>query len=284
MSNNSSVRSGSPGEKLQKILAHSGLGSRREMETWIEQGRVSVDGKIANLGCRVSKSQTIRVDGRVIATSSLKPSRKIILYHKPEGEVCTRSDPRGRPTVFDHLPRIQGGRWISVGRLDFNTSGLLLFTNDGELANLLMHPRYSIEREYAVRVAGDATQKKLSSLLSGVELDDGPAKFLSIKDIGGEGTNHWFHVVLAEGRNREVRRMWEHVGLKVSRLMRIRFAMLTLPRKIKPGRWMPLPDHETRQLLSLVGLTSDKAGKQLRHRNRPARHGRAQLKKPGSKR
>lgn len=256
MSNDPSAKSKASGDKLQKVLAHSGLGSRREMETWIESGRVSIDGKIAPLGSRVLNTQTIRVDGRVISTASLKPRRKIIVYHKPEGEVCTRSDPKGRPTVFDHLPRIKGGRWISVGRLDFNTSGLLLFTNDGELANLLMHPRYGIEREYAVRVAGDATREKLTALQEGVELEDGPAKFQSIKDIGGEGTNHWYHVILTEGRNREVRRMWEHVGLKVSRLMRIRFGMLTLPRKVKPGRWMPLPDHETSQILGLVGLKS----------------------------
>lgn len=257
------------GDKLQKVLAHSGLGSRREMETWIESGRVSIDGKIASLGSRVVNTQTIRVDGRVISTASLKPRRKIIVYHKPEGEVCTRSDPKGRPTVFDRLPRIKGGRWISVGRLDFNTSGLLLFTNDGELANLLMHPRYGIEREYAVRVAGDASKQKLAALKEGVELEDGLAKFQSIRDIGGEGTNHWFHVILTEGRNREVRRMWEHVGLKVSRLMRIRFGMLTLPRKVKPGRWMPLPENETRQILGLVGLSSESSqtGRQGRTRS-----------------
>lgn len=260
MSKISSDKASATGDKLQKVLAHSGLGSRREMETWIESGRVSIDGKIASLGSRVANTQTIRVDGRVISTASLQPRRKIIIYHKPEGEVCTRSDPKGRPTVFDHLPRIRGGRWISVGRLDFNTSGLLLFTNDGELANLLMHPRYGIEREYAVRVAGNVNQQKLTALKNGVELDDGLAKFQSIKDIGGEGTNHWYHVILTEGRNREVRRMWEHVGLKVSRLMRIRFGMLTLPRKIRPGRWMPLPDNEARQILGLVGLSGDQKG------------------------
>ena len=247
------------GEKLQKILAHSGLGSRREIETWIEAGRVSVDGKIVTLGKRVTRSQTIRVDGKVISTARLQPRRKIILYHKPEGEVCTRSDPGGRPTVFDRLPLIRGGRWISVGRLDFNTSGLLLFTNDGELANLLMHPRYGIEREYAVRVAGHVTQEKITTLKDGVELEDGLAKFQSIQDIGGEGTNHWYHVILTEGRNREVRRMWEHVGARVSRLTRIRFGMLTLPRKVRAGRWMHLPDDETRQLLKLVGMSVDRS-------------------------
>ena len=247
------------GEKLQKILAHSGLGSRREIETWIEAGRVSVDGKIVTLGKRVTRSQTIRVDGKVISTARLQPRRKIVLYHKPEGEVCTRSDPGGRPTVFDRLPLIRGGRWISVGRLDFNTSGLLLFTNDGELANLLMHPRYGIEREYAVRVAGHVTQEKITTLKDGVELEDGLAKFQSIQDIGGEGTNHWYHVILTEGRNREVRRMWEHVGARVSRLTRIRFGMLTLPRKVRAGRWMHLPDDETRQLLKLVGMSVDRS-------------------------
>ncbi len=249
------------GEKLQKILAHSGLGSRREMETWIEAGRVSVDGKIVSLGKRVTSSQTIRVDGKVISTARLQPRRKIIIYHKPEGEVCTRSDPKGRPTVFDRLPQIRGGRWISVGRLDFNTSGLLLFTNDGELANLLMHPRYGIEREYAVRVAGNVNQKKITALKDGIELEDGLAKFESIRDIGGEGTNHWYHVILTEGRNREVRRMWEYVGAKVSRLTRIRFGMLTLPRQVRAGRWIYLPDYETKKLLSLVGLHGDQPDK-----------------------
>ncbi|MFV1993197.1 MAG: 23S rRNA pseudouridine(2605) synthase RluB [Acidiferrobacterales bacterium] len=269
------------GEKLQKILAHSGLGSRREMETWIEAGRVSVDGKIVSLGKRVTSSQTIRVDGKVISTARLQPRRKIIIYHKPEGEVCTRSDPRGRPTVFDRLPQIRGGRWISVGRLDFNTSGLLLFTNDGELANLLMHPRYGIEREYAVRVAGNVNHEKITALKNGVELEDGMAKFQSIQDIGGEGTNHWYHVILTEGRNREVRRMWEHVGAKVSRLTRIRFGMLTLPRKIRAGRWMHLPDDETRQLLKLVGMNSDKS-EQASDRSRN-KTGRSRSTRPGSR-
>lgn len=270
MSESTHNKKSAPGDKLQKVLAHSGLGSRREMESWIESGRVSIDGKIATLGSRVLNTQTIRVDGRVISTASLKPSRKILVYHKPEGEVCTRSDPKGRPTVFDHLPRIKGGRWISVGRLDFNTSGLLLFTNDGELANLLMHPSYGIEREYAVRVAGDATPKKINALKEGVELEDGFAKFQSIRDGGGEGTNHWFNVVLTEGRNREVRRMWEHVGLKVSRLMRVRFGMLTLSRKIKPGKWMPLPENETREILGLVGLASESASRGRQGRPRSA--------------
>ena len=270
------------GEKLQKILAHSGLGSRREMEAWIEAGRVSVDGKIVALGKRVTSSQTIRVDGKVISAARLRPRRKIIIYHKPEGEVCTRSDPRGRPTVFDHLPQIRGGRWISVGRLDFNTSGLLLFTNDGELVNLLMHPRYGIEREYAVRVAGNINQEKLAALKNGVELEDGLAKFQSIQDIGGEGTNHWYHVILTEGRNREVRRMWEHVGAKVSRLTRIRFGMLTLPRKIRAGCWMHLPDNETKQLLNLVGLSDhqpDQANSRSRHKAGRSRSGSKPLRK-----
>lgn len=272
------------GEKLQKILAHSGLGSRREMETWIEAGRVSVDGKIVSLGKRVTSSQKIRVDGKVISTARLQPRRKIIIYHKPEGEVCTRSDPKGRPTVFDRLPSIRGGRWISVGRLDFNTSGLLLFTNDGELANLLMHPRYGIEREYAVRVAGNVNQDKIEMLKDGVELEDGLAKFESIRDIGGEGTNHWYHVILTEGRNREVRRMWEHVGVKVSRLTRIRFGMLTLPRQVRAGRCIYLPDSETKQLLSLVGLQGDQPDKNNdRSRNKRGLFKSARSTRPGSR-
>ncbi|MCG6975285.1 MAG: 23S rRNA pseudouridine(2605) synthase RluB [Acidiferrobacterales bacterium] len=242
------------GEKLQKVLARAGVGSRREMERWIEAGRVSIDGSIATLGDRVLPSQTIRVDGQILRHTDSAPRRRILVYNKPEGELCTRSDPNGRPTVFEHLPRIQRGRWITVGRLDFNTSGLLLVTNDGELANKLMHPSSEIEREYAVRVQGEVTDAMARQLKQGVELEDGPAKFTSIRDAGGEGSNHWYHVTLSEGRNREVRRMWDVVGARVSRLIRVRFGPVMLPRGLSKGHWEDLDDDAARQLLATVGL------------------------------
>jgi 23S rRNA pseudouridine2605 synthase len=242
------------GEKLQKVLARAGVGSRREMERWIEAGRVSIDGSIATLGDRVLPSQTIRVDGQILRHTDSAPRRRILVYHKPEGELCTRSDPKGRPTVFERLPRIQRGRWITVGRLDFNTAGLLLVTNDGELANKLMHPSSEIEREYAVRVQGKVTDAMAKQLKQGVELEDGMAKFTSIRDAGGEGSNHWYHVTLSEGRNREVRRMWDVVGARVSRLIRVRFGPVELPRGLKLGHWEDLDDYAARKLLAAVGL------------------------------
>lgn len=242
-------------EKLQKILARAGLGSRREIEKWIEQGRVSVNGAIAKLGDRVTSSVRILVDGRPIAlrpTESLK--RRVLVYHKPVGEMCTRSDPEGRPTVFDHLPLIRQQRWIAIGRLDFNTAGLLLFTNDGELANRLMHPSAEIEREYAVRVLGTVEKPMLSKLRKGVELEDGLANFDSIQDAGGEGANHWYHVTLKEGRNRIVRRLWESQGITVSRLIRVRFGNVQLPRTLRFGRWQELEKDAMENLVKLVGL------------------------------
>ena len=215
------------GEKLQKILARAGQGSRRELETIIAEGRVSVDGKIASLGDRVqvSSATKIRVDGNLI---NLIPTQKeicrVLMYYKPEGELCTRSDPEGRATVFDRLPRLVGSRWIAVGRLDINTSGLLLFTTDGELANRLMHPSREVEREYSVRVFGNVDEAMLQRLRKGVQLEDGPANFKQIKVVGGTGINQWFDVTLTEGRNREVRRLWESQGVEVSRLIRIRVA------------------------------------------------------------
>lgn len=226
-------------EKLQKALARAGLGSRRQIERWIEQGRVSVDGERAKLGDRVEPTQTVRVDGRTIPIDTLLRTR-VLAYHKPEGEVCTRSEPQGRPTVFRHLPRLRGGRWVAVGRLDINTSGLLLLTTDGDLANRLMHPSQGIEREYAVRVFGKVDTETLRRLKTRVELEDGPARFHSIRDVGGKGENHWYHVTLKEGRRREVRRLWEAVGVKVSRLVRIRFGPVSLPRDLRAGHWEEL--------------------------------------------
>ncbi|MDH5634169.1 MAG: 23S rRNA pseudouridine(2605) synthase RluB [Gammaproteobacteria bacterium] len=261
------------GEKLQKVLAHAGLGSRRELERWIEEGRVSVDGKVVQLGARVLPNQTIRVDGHIVHLERKAPRRRILVYNKPEGEICTRSDPQGRPTVFESLPRLHNGRWVSVGRLDVNTGGLMLFTTDGELANRLMHPRYEIEREYAVRIHGEVSQQMLQVLRKGVELDDGLASFNSISDRGGEGSNHWYHVTLNEGKNREVRRLWESQGLQVSRLTRVRFGPINLSRQVRQGRWQDLDEAQIQVLYQLVGLRAEAAP-----RSKPAR-----ANKPGKR-
>jgi len=242
-------------EKLQKILAQAGLGSRRQLEEWIAAGRVSVNGRIAKLGDRAEATDRILVDGRPVRLKSEEDfKRRVLVYHKPEGVVCSRSDPEGRPTVFEHLPLLRGQRWVIVGRLDLNTSGLLLFTNDGELANRLMHPSYEIEREYAVRVLGKVEPAMLKRLQQGVELEDGLAKFEQIIDAGGTGANHWYHVVLKEGRNREVRRIWESQEVKVSRLIRVRYGMITLPRMLRPGRWAELPADQLNELLKMIKM------------------------------
>lgn len=241
------------GEKLQKVLARTGLGSRREMERWIEEGRVSVDGKAATLGDRVEAHARITVDGRSIDTSPAKETR-CILYHKPTGEVCSRSDPQGRRTVFQRLPKLKSGRWISIGRLDYNTSGLLLFTTDGELANALMHPSSNIEREYMVRVMGEVKPEMLERMVEGVMLEDGVARFTDIVDGGGDGINHWFYVVIMEGRNREVRRLWESQGLTVSRLKRVRYGEVFIPSRVKQGQWVELEPKEVKSLYRMAGL------------------------------
>jgi len=245
-----SVRSG---EKLQKVLARTGLGSRREMERWIEQGRVTVDGRVAGLGDRVDDRSRIAVDGKPLGRAPAGETR-CILYHKPVGEVCTRNDPQGRRTVFDRLPGLKSGRWISIGRLDYNTSGLLLFTTDGELANALMHPSANIEREYMVRVMGEVDEAALQRLLDGVLLEDGVARFTDIQDGGGDGINHWFYVVIMEGRNREVRRLWESQGLTVSRLKRVRYGEVFIPPKVKQGQWVELEPKEIKSLYRMAGL------------------------------
>jgi 23S rRNA pseudouridine2605 synthase len=241
------------GEKLQKVLARTGLGSRREMERWIEQGRVTVEGRPARLGDRVDDRARIAVDGRPLDRPPAQETR-CILYHKPTGEVCSRSDPQGRRTVFERLPKLKSGRWISIGRLDYNTSGLLLFTTDGELANALMHPSSNIEREYMVRVMGEWDQSMLERLLDGVMLDDGIARFADIQDGGGDGINHWFYVVLMEGRNREVRRLWESQGLTVSRLKRVRYGEVFIPSKVKQGQWVELQPKEVKSLYRMAEM------------------------------
>ncbi len=244
-------------EKLQKVLARAGLGSRREIERWIEQGRVSIDGEGAKLGDRVDPRQIIRVDGNVVPRARITPGRRVLAYHKPVGEVCTRSDPQGRPTVFDHLPRLHSGRWVAVGRLDINTAGLLLLTTDGELANRLMHPSQEIEREYAVRVLGKVSDTMLRRLKTGVEMVDGTSRFDSIRVVGVEGTNTWYHVTLKEGRKREVRRLWEAVDARVSRLIRIRYGPVILPRSLRPRHWEELDRPAIAALLAATGLTRE---------------------------
>ena len=246
------------GEKLQKVLARAGLGSRRELEHWITDGRITVNGVVAKLGDRVQTGQDIRVDGHSLSAGARHGTRRrVIIYSKPEGQVCTMADPEGRPTVFDHLPVLRNARWIVIGRLDFNTQGLLLFTTDGELANKLMHPSSEIEREYAVRVLGNVDADMLTRLRAGVQLDDGPAHFDDIRDAGGEGANHWYHVTLKEGRNREVRRLWEAVGVKVSRLIRVRFGPVALPRMLRPGRWEEMDADVMTALIESVGLAPE---------------------------
>jgi 23S rRNA pseudouridine2605 synthase len=242
------------GEKLQKVLARTGLGSRREMERWIESGRVLIDGRQAKLGDRVDAEAAISVDGKVITTGESGKTR-VLLYHKPPGEVSSRKDPEGRKTVFDKLPKLKNGRWISVGRLDYNTSGLLLFTTDGELANALMHPSSNIEREYMVRVKGEVTQDTVERLLDGVMLEDGVARFTDIVDGGGEGRNHWYYVVIMEGRTREVRRLWESQDCVVSRLKRTRYGNVFIPPKVKQGMYVELEKKEVRDLYNIAGLT-----------------------------
>lgn len=255
-----------PGERLQKVLAEQGLGSRREIEAWIRIGRVRVNGQVATLGDRITPLDRVRVDGQEIRR---RPRREedlqIIAYHKPEGEMVTRRDPEGRPTVFRHLPRPKTGRWIAVGRLDINTSGLILFTTDGELANRLMHPSRELEREYAVRILGQVPDGTLDRLTSGITLEDGPAHFDAVSARGGTGANTWYHVVLKEGRNREVRRLWEAADCQVSRLIRVRYGNVELGRRLFPGNWRPLLDDERKLLLSLAGMESEPRKPRLRN-------------------
>ncbi len=247
-----SVSSGGSAERLQKVLAREGLGSRRDLERSIFEGQALINGKVASLGDKVSPGDKIVFQGREIFYQPSHSTPQIMVYHKPAGEICTQKDPEGRPSVFDRLPACSEGRWVMVGRLDFNSSGLLMFTNSGELANQLMHPRYQIEREYAVRIFGELSEDDIDRLLKGVRLEDGMARFLRITFAGGEGKNHWYHVVLTEGRNREIRRMFEEVGFTVSRLIRIRFGTVALPPTLVQGKRALLPDNQVLKLMSLL--------------------------------
>ncbi len=243
--------------RIQKLLATAGLGSRRQIEQWIREGTVFVNGRIAKLGERC------RIDDRVVINGHLINLRKraqvatrVLLYHKPEGEVVSRRDPEGRPVVFTQLPRPATGRWITIGRLDVATSGLLLVTTNGELANRLMHPRRELEREYAVRIFGHVSEETLKRLVEGVRLEDGPARFDRLESVGGENANQWFHVVVKEGRNRLVRRLWESQGLTVSRLIRLRYGEIRLPPRLKARTFIELTADELADLMSSVGLAA----------------------------
>ncbi|MGE5338270.1 MAG: 23S rRNA pseudouridine(2605) synthase RluB [Gemmatimonadota bacterium] len=271
-------------EKLHKVLADAGIGSRRDMEELIIAGRVSVNGQPAHVGQRVMPNDQVRVNGKPLQLRLRGAGRppRVLLYHKPAGEIVSQDDPEHRPTVFDNLPKISGGRWVAVGRLDFNTEGLLIFTTSGELANRLMHPRYEVEREYAVRVFGELTDEQRQRLLDGVELEDGVARFARIDDAGGQGSNHWYRVTIAEGRNREVRRMFELVGLEVTRLIRTRFGAVQLPRTLSRGRYQELAPEWVQAWTHDLGINADElrsrppgqgGQKQGGRRNKPPRQG-----------
>ena len=267
-------------DKLQKLLAHAGYGSRREIEKWIGDGRITVNGKRAKLGDRAESSDRILVDGKItyLANRSNEPI-KALIYHKPEGQICSRKDPKGRPTIFENLPSIPNGRWVSVGRLDINTSGLILLTNNGELANKLMHPSTGLEREYLVRIRGEATPDTVKLLTqTGVNIDGRPARFDSVTqaDMSEEGTNHWYRVIIREGRYREVRRLWDAAGHTVSRLKRIRYGTIKLTRDLKRGQHTKMAPKQLEKLIKSVGiedvfagqLYSSRAGSQAPIKNR----------------
>ena len=246
------------GEKLQKVLAQAGFGSRRLMEEWIATGRVSVNGEAATLGMRVAEGDLVKAERRTIRVGEHEHTVRVLLYHKPEGEIVSRDDPEKRSNVFEKLPKLRGQKWIAIGRLDFNTSGLLIFTTSGELANRLMHPRFEVEREYAVRVQGTLTEEQVNQTLKqGVQLEDGLVRFEKLEDQGGEGFNHWYRVMLKEGRNRVVRRTFDALGLPVSRLMRIRFGIINLPPRLKRGMTTELGESEVAQVLNWAGMSDE---------------------------
>ncbi|MBE2259757.1 MAG: rRNA pseudouridine synthase [Rhodobacteraceae bacterium] len=246
-------------ERLHKLLAQSGIGSRREMEELIVAGRINVNGEPAHVGQTVSPGDRVKVNGKLVNLRFSNRLPRVIIYHKPDGEIVSRNDPDHRPNVFTSMPRISAGRWVAVGRLDFNTSGLLLLTTSGELANRLMHPRYQLVREYAVRILGELPEESRQRLLDGIDLDDGPAKFASFQEAGGEGANRWYRVSLFEGRNREVRRMFEAVGVVVSRLMRVRYGPISLPASLKRGQVLELSEAEVKRLLAGFGMENPEA-------------------------
>jgi 23S rRNA pseudouridine2605 synthase len=248
------------GERLQKLLANAGEGSRRGLEKRIEAGEVRVNGQVATLGDTAAAGDEVALGGASYRVVNKSAFHRSIVYNKPLGEITTRSDPEGRPTVFDRLPRVKGGRWVAVGRLDINTTGLLLLTTDGDLANAMMHPSNQVDREYACRVFGEVDGAMIERLKKGVELDDGLARFGDVVDSGGDGENHWYHVTLMEGRNREVRRLWASQGVTVSRLKRVRYGAVFLPHRLRMGEWSELSPGDHRILREDVGLAGEPAG------------------------
>ncbi|MEZ5643901.1 MAG: pseudouridine synthase [Burkholderiaceae bacterium] len=276
--------------KLHKVLAQAGLGSRLEMEQMILEGRISVNGEPAHVGQRIRFGDVVKVNGKPVRVRMTPPPPRVLAYHKPVGEVVTHDDPQNRPTVFRRLPRLQQGKWQSVGRLDLNTEGLLLFTSSGELANRLMHPRFGLQREYAVRVLGALSDDEKQRLLQGVELEDGTAQFLSIDDGGGEGANCWYRVTIAEGRNREVRRLFESIGHAVSRLIRIRYGAVVLPKGLRRGTWVELDPREVERLSQAAGLAAPRQVSEGGERRPVSRGGRtggapagAGVRRPGQR-
>jgi 23S rRNA pseudouridine2605 synthase len=271
-----------PGERLQKVMAAAGLGSRRALEKHIAAGEVTVAGKVAGLGQNVTEGAVIAFADRRYQVVGEAAQHRTLIYNKPEGEVTSRSDPEGRRTVFDHLPPVKDGRWVAIGRLDINTTGLLILTTDGELANAMMHPSSNVDREYACRIRGQASADQLEQLRQGVELEDGQGRFRAafsdIQEAGGSGENHWYHVTIMEGRNREVRRLWESQGLAVSRLKRVRYGGAFLPRRLRMGQWSEISPREHTVLREDVGLPAAAQGLALRELGQP---GKRPGKRPG---
>ncbi|MDA1107747.1 MAG: 23S rRNA pseudouridine(2605) synthase RluB [Proteobacteria bacterium] len=269
-------------EKLQKVLARAGYGSRREIEGWIKAGRVTLNGVPASLGDRADAQDKILIDGQPVPQHKLGAGKcRVLVYHKPEGEICTRDDPEQRKTIFERLPVLRAGRWIAIGRLDINTSGLILLTTDGDLAHRLMHPSRAVEREYAVRVLGEVDAAMLTRLKKGVMLEDGDAHFDTITDAGGDGANHWYHVVLKEGRKHEVRRLWESQGVTVSRLIRIRYGAIELGRTLRRGQSKELEPEEINGLRVLAGLepeTVPASVEKMRTPRRPSQPARRRIR------
>jgi 23S rRNA pseudouridine2605 synthase len=277
-------------ERIQKLLARAGVGSRREVESWIEAGRLQINGEPVMPGQKASVKDRIELDGkRLDIAAGAQVLRRVLIYNKPEGEVTTRRDPEGRPTVFDRLPRLPDHRWIAIGRLDINTTGLVLFTTDGELANRLMHPSRQVDREYAVRVYGEVDEAMIKRLSDGVMLEDGTARFSDISEAGGKAMNRWFHVTLMEGRNREVRRLWESQGVRVSRLKRVRYGPIFLPSRLVMGKWEEL-DQKAVDLLSRsvdlasVDIPAKTPTEQKTHDRKQRKQGAPARRKPGTPR
>jgi 23S rRNA pseudouridine2605 synthase len=271
-----------PSERLHKVMAAAGLGSRRALEKHIAAGAVTVDGKVAGLGRVVGPGSVIGFADRRWKVAAQAAQHRTLLYNKPEGEVTTRADPDGRPTVFGRLPPVRDARWVAIGRLDINTTGLLILTTDGELANAMMHPSSNVDREYTCRIRGRASTEQLDNLRLGVELDDGPARFSDIQEAGGSGQNHWYHVTIMEGRNREVRRLWESQELTVSRLKRVRYGAALLPRRLRMGQWSEISPREHAILREDVGLPAAVAGLALQE-IRPPRAPRQSAGRPGKR-